>query len=76
MAFPTAVNDQITDEITQSNVTNLGQSASVAMGSLYQSMAQAAGNAAQNQVTAQSNAQITPQAATTLAVNAILGKRG
>jgi hypothetical protein len=72
MAFPTSVNDQITDEVTQSDVTNLGQSPAVAMGSLYQNMSQTAENAAQNQVTVQNNAQITSSAVTTLAVKTIL----
>jgi ABC-type transport system involved in cytochrome bd biosynthesis fused ATPase/permease subunit len=73
MAFPTAVNDQITDETTQSNVTNVAQAPAVAMGSLYQTMALAAGIAAENQVNAQQQASIVSDAATTLAVNTILG---
>jgi hypothetical protein len=72
MAYPTAVNNQITDEITQNNVSNVGQAPAVAMGGLYQSMAQASEMAAQNQVMAQKNAQTTASAATTLAVNSIL----
>ncbi|WP_204334085.1 RebB family R body protein, partial [Klebsiella pneumoniae] len=36
MAFPTAVNDQITDSVTQANVQVLGASPAIAMGNLYQ----------------------------------------
>jgi hypothetical protein len=73
MAFPTAVNDQITDETTQSNVTNVAQAPAVAVGTLYQTMAQAAGLAADNQVNAQQQAAITTNATTTLCVTRILG---
>ena len=51
MAFPTAVNDQITDAVTQSNVKVLGDAPAQAMSSLYQATAQAMANAAQNAVT-------------------------
>ena len=39
MAFPTAVNDQITDAVTQSNIKVIGEAPAFAMGSIYQSMA-------------------------------------
>lgn len=39
MAFPTAVNDQITDAITQSNIKVIGEAPAFAMGAIYQSMA-------------------------------------
>ena len=41
MAFPTAVNDQITDSVTQANVKVLGDAPAVAMGNLFQATAQA-----------------------------------
>jgi len=36
MAFPTAVNSQITDSITQANTKVLGDAPAMAMGNLYQ----------------------------------------
>ncbi len=68
MAFPTAVNSQITDSITQANVQVLGTSPAVAMGNLYQATAQALANAALNATMAQQQMYITAQAATTMGV--------
>ncbi|HEV3317842.1 MAG TPA: RebB family R body protein [Candidatus Angelobacter sp.] len=68
MAFPTAVNDQITDSVTQSNVKVLGDAPAMAMGNLYQATAQALANAAHNVTTAQQQNSITAQAATTMGV--------
>jgi hypothetical protein len=68
MAFPTAVNSQITDSVTQANTKVLADSPAVAMGNLYQATAQALANAAHNATSAQQNAVITAQAATTQGV--------
>jgi len=68
MAFPTAVNSQITDSVTQANVKVLGDAPAVAMGNLYQATAQALSNAAHNATTAQQQTNITAQAATTMGV--------
>jgi hypothetical protein len=68
MAFPTAVNNQITDSVTQANVKVLGDAPAMAMGNLYQATAQALANAAHNATTAQQQAAITAQAATTMGV--------
>jgi hypothetical protein len=68
MAFPTAVNSQITDSVTQANTKVLGDAPAVAMGNLYQATAQALANAAHNATSAQQNAVITAQAATTQGV--------
>ena len=68
MAFPTSVNDQITDSVTQSNVQVLGDAPAVAMGNLFQSTAQALGNAAHNATTAQQQTNVMAQAATTQGV--------
>ena len=68
MAFPTSVNDQITDSVTQSNVEVLGDAPAVAMGNLYQATAQALGNAAHNATTSQQQTNVTAQAATTQGV--------
>jgi Killing trait len=68
MAFPTSVNSQITDSITQANVEVLGVSPAVAMGHLYQAVAQALANAAHNATAAQQQMYITAQAATAAGV--------
>ncbi|MCO2331148.1 R body protein RebB-like protein, partial [Pseudomonas aeruginosa] len=36
MSFPTAVNDQITDAVTQSNVKVVGEAPAMALGTIYQ----------------------------------------
>jgi len=68
MAFPTAVNDQITDSITQSNVQVLGLAPANAMANLFQATAQALANAAHNATMAQQQMNVTAQAATTAGV--------
>jgi len=68
MAFPTAVNSQITDSVTQANVQVLGTSPAIAMGNLYQATAQALANAAHNATLAQQQMYVTAQAATTMGV--------
>jgi len=69
MAFPTAVNNQITDSVTQANVQVLGSSPAIAMGNLYQATAQALANAAHNATMAQQQMYVTAQAATTMGVS-------
>jgi hypothetical protein len=68
MAFPTSVNDQITDSVTQSNVKVLGDAPAMAMAALYQVTAQALANAAHNATNAQQQSYVTAQAATTMGV--------
>lgn len=68
MAYPTAVNDQITDSVTQANVKVLGDAPAMALGNLYQATAQALANAAHNATTAQQQSTVTSQAATTMGV--------
>ncbi|MCW0457852.1 RebB family R body protein [Xanthomonas sacchari] len=53
MAFPTEVNDQITDAVTQSNVKVIGEAPAFAMPSIYQSMAHSTGILFENAVSAQ-----------------------
>lgn len=72
MAFPTALNDQITDSVTQANVQVLGVSPAMAMSNLYQATAQALANAAHNAAMAQQQTNITAQAATTMGVSLLL----
>ena len=71
MAYPTSVNSQITDSITQANVKVLGDAPAIAMGNLYQATAQALANAAHNATSAQQQAAITAQAATTMGVTTL-----
>jgi hypothetical protein len=67
-AFPTAVNAQITDSVTQANVKVLGDAPAVAMGNLYQATAQSLGNAAHNATSAEQNSNTVLQATTTQGV--------
>ncbi len=71
MAFPTAVNSQITDSITQANTKVLGDAPAMAMGNLFQATAQAMANAAHNATTSQQQTNITAQAATTSGVTTL-----
>jgi hypothetical protein len=71
MASPTSINSQITDSVTQANVEVLGVSPAVAMGNLYQAIAQALANAAHNATMAQQQMYVVAQAATTAGVNLI-----
>jgi len=66
--FPTAVNDQITDAVTQANVQVLASSPAIALGNLYVATGQALANAAHNATTGQQQASITAQTATTMGV--------
>lgn len=71
MAFPTAVNSQITDSITQANTKVLGDAPAIAMGNFYQATAQALANAAHNATNSQQQSNITAQAATTMGVTTL-----
>jgi hypothetical protein len=71
MAFPTAVNSQITDSVTQANTKVLGDAPAIAMGNLFQATAQALANAAHNATTSQQQSNITAQAATTMGVTTL-----
>lgn len=55
MAYPTALNNQITDAITQVDVMSIGVAPGVAMGNLYTASASALSNAAHNATTIQQN---------------------
>jgi hypothetical protein len=74
MAFPTAVNSQITDSVSQANVQVLGVAPAVALGNLFQATAQALSNAAQNATMAQQQMYITAQAVTAAGVALIYGQ--
>ena len=68
MAFPTAVNSQITDAVTQANAKALGAAPAMAMGQLFVAISQALANAAHNASSAQQQMYVTAQAATTQGV--------
>lgn len=74
MAFPTAVNSQITDSVTQSNVEVLASAPAQAMGTLYQSLAHATGLAMQNAVSNQQEANSIAAAVTTMCVKSLVSK--
>ena len=71
MAFPTAVNSQITDSITQTSVKVLGDAPAMAMGNLYQATAQALSNAAHNATNSQQQLNVLSQAVTTMGVSTL-----
>lgn len=71
MAFPTFVNDQITDSVTQANTKVLGDAPAIALGNLYQATAQALANAAHNATNAQQQSYVLSQAATTAGVTTL-----
>lgn len=73
MAFPTAINDQITDSISQVNTEVLGTAPAVASSNMIVATSQALGNSAHNAVAAQQASDVTTQASTTSAVTTILG---
>ncbi len=69
----TQVNPVITDTITQTNVKVLGDAPAMAMGSLYQTIGNTVAMAAANAVYAQQQANVTYQAASTIAVKHLIG---
>ncbi|MBZ4415758.1 RebB family R body protein [Myxococcus sp. RHSTA-1-4] len=69
MTTPTAVNDQITDAVTQANVKVLADAPAMSLGHVYQTMAQSTGLAFQNAVTAQQQLNMAAQAATVQGVS-------
>ena len=78
MAFPTSVNDQITDAVTQTDVKTLGSAPSQAhaIAALYQAHAQAQAIAAHNATAAQQSGNTILRAVTTAAVSSLLGTGG
>ncbi|WP_434633105.1 RebB family R body protein [Chromobacterium sp. CV08] len=73
MAFPTAVNNQITDAVTQSNVKVLGEAPAMAIGSIYQTMAHSTGILFENAVSAQQQQNALAQAASNQGVTQFYG---
>lgn len=72
MAFPTHVNDQITDSITQANTKVVGDAPGMAMGNLFVVTGQALSNAAHNATNNQQQSYVTMQASTTQGVSTLL----
>lgn len=71
MAFPTAVNSQITDSVTQANTKVLGDAPAMAMGTLFQASAEALAEAAHNATGAQQQSNIVAQAGTSMGVGVL-----
>lgn len=76
MAFPTAVNSQITDAVTQTNVMVLGVSPAQALGSMSQIAAHSAGLSMQNAVSNQQSMNQINTAVVTAAVNRLFNTEG
>lgn len=64
MAYPTLVNDQITDSVTQANVKVLGDAPAMAMGAIFQSLSHSTGILYENAVGSQQQLGIAAQAST------------
>lgn len=71
MAFPTAVNSQITDSVSQVNTKVLGDAPAIAMGNFFVATSQALANAAHNATTAQQQGNIIAQATTKMGVTTL-----
>jgi len=63
MAFPTAVNHQITDSVSQANLKVIGDAPAMSMGELFIATSQALSNAAHNSTVNQQQMTTTSQAA-------------
>lgn len=74
MAYPTPINSQITDSITQSNVQVLGSSPAEAMGMLFQAVSSSLALAMQNAVANQQQVNTISSAASTKCINRLLGE--
>ena len=75
MAYPTAVNSQITDAVTQSNVEVVANAPAMAMGNLYQTVSQSLSLSAQNAVNNQQSGNTLAQAVTTKCVEALVNNK-
>ncbi len=74
MAFPTAVNIQITDSVTQSNLKVLGDAPAMALANLYQATAQALSLAAHNATALQQQNYVLAQAATVSGISLLFSE--
>ena len=71
MAFPTAVNSQITDSVTQANTKVLADGPAVALGNLFIATSQALSNSAHNATSHQQQTGLTAQAAMTQGISTL-----
>lgn len=71
MAYPTAVNSQITDSVTQANTQVVAASPAMAMGNLMMATSQALSMTAHNATTQQQNTNQTAQATMTQGVSTL-----
>lgn len=69
MAFPTAVNGQVTDAVTQSNVKVIGEAPAQALSSVHQSLAHSTAIAMENAVTQEQQGTALANAAVTQCVS-------
>ena len=69
--FPTSVNDQITDSVTQANTKVLGDSPALSLSNLYQATSQALSNSAHNATTGQQQTGVTAQTSTVMGVTTL-----
>ena len=76
MAFPTYVNDQVTDSISQVNAKVVGDAPAMAMGNLFIVTGQALSNAAHNATNNQQQSYVTLQASTMQGVSTLLSVNG
>ena len=72
MAFPTAIDTQITDSVPPTNTEVLGDTPGAAVGHLYAATARALSYAADNAAEAQQQDNAAADAATTAAVSTLL----
>lgn len=72
MAFPTTVNDQITDSVSQINAGVVGLSPAMAMANLYMTTSLALSNAALNASSHQQHSNMAAHAAATMSVTNLL----
>ena len=76
MAFPTSVNDQITDSVTQTNVKVLSEGISYGYGKLcIKTTSSSLSIATQNAVANQQQSSTVSDTATTLCINKILSNK-
>ena len=71
--FPTSVNNQITDSVSQANLKILGDAPAVGMGNLFMATSQALSNAAHNATTSQQQSVTTAQAANVQGLTTLYG---
>ena len=71
MAFPSHVNSQVTDSITEVNTLVLGDSPSMATGNVFMATSQALANTAHNATNQQNQSFVTFQASTAQGVQTL-----